>query len=72
MRFALREILHDGLRALRNFELRASRRADLPASRGISHAGWRAHTALNCAFRAELTFPRHVEFLMPDGELTQL
>ncbi len=23
---------------------------------------------LNCAFRAELTFPRHVEFLMPDGD----
>ena len=38
-RFALREILHIGLRASHNFELRASRRADLPASRGISHAG---------------------------------
>ena len=28
MRFALREILHDGLRASRSFELRVSRRAD--------------------------------------------
>lgn len=60
-RFALREILHDGLRTLRNFELRVSRRADLPASCGISHAGWRAHTALNCAFRAELRALRNFE-----------
>ena len=52
------------IRAMRDFftpgcVLRAE--LTLSASYGISHAGWRTHTVLDCAFRAELRASRNFE-----------